>query len=197
LGQFHFKTSACGDNMAMIGAPTYVPPGVQKIPTCGALFACGNGGFFHPDTLSVLSLSMNAILLNFWMFILNLWDDFDIFWKTSCSILGIFRVMPQCLAAWPEVGVPLRADSHERKRRAAGSAAPVFCYCVLRGTEPSEKCVYIRFLELGTACVPQVHKTWAHWTDKALRLAYICQTQETLSTLRLFSAQKVHIYIYI
>ena len=37
LGQFHFKTSACGDNMAMIGAPTYVPPGVQKIPTCGAL----------------------------------------------------------------------------------------------------------------------------------------------------------------
>ena len=105
--------------------------------------------------------------------------------------------MPQCLAAWPEVWVPLRADSHERKRRAAGSAAPVFCYCVLRGTEPSEKCVYIRFLELGTACVPQVHKTWAHWTDKALRLAYICQTQETLSTLRLFSAQKVHIYIYI
>ena len=41
------------------------------------------------------------------------------------------------------------------------------------------------------------HKTWAHWTDKALRLAYICQTQETLSTLKLFSAQKVHIYIYI
>lgn len=59
-----------------------------------------------------------------------------------------------CHNAWPEVWVPLRADSHERKRRAAGSAAPVFCYCVLRGTEPSEKCVYIRFLELGTA-VPQ------------------------------------------
>ena len=41
------------------------------------------------------------------------------------------------------------------------------------------------------------HKTWAHWTDKALRLAYICQTQETLSTLRLFSAQKVHTHTYI
>ena len=97
--------------MAMIGAPTYVPPGVQKIPTCGALLhgeGQGAGGLsqrrpdrmwkwriFSPRQIVSSEFIYERDLLNFWMFILNLWDDFDIFWKTSCSILRILRVMPQ------------------------------------------------------------------------------------------------------
>ena len=81
--------------MAMIGAPTYVPPGVQKIPTCGALLhgeGQGAGGlsqrrpdrmwkwrFFSPRQIVSSEFIYVRALLNFWMFILNLWVYFDIF----------------------------------------------------------------------------------------------------------------------
>ena len=120
LGQLHFKTSACGDNMAMIchdwGKKTDVPPGVQKIPTCGALLhgeGQGAGGLSQrrPDRMwKWRNFSPRQIVSSESIYDRDFVEILDVhleslgwFWhifnNIKDSILRILRVMPG--HAWP------------------------------------------------------------------------------------------------